>query len=256
MTVQTLYDRLSTLFPTTLSEDWDHDGIMCLPDPAKEVTNVLCTLDVTEAAIAKAVSDGCQVILSHHPMIFSPIGAVSADESIGRKIKMLMQNEIAVFSFHTRLDAADAGLNADLARALGLTNTEPLAQMGRVGDMVKPMSLCDFLTFLCEHTLTVPAAAYVDAGKTVSRVAVVTGSGLSLFSAALAAGADTFVSGTPKHELMLEAVESGMNVICAGHFETEVAASRLLADAVMQIAPEIHTCTYDIPVIQWYHTEK
>ena len=70
MTVKELYERLSLLYPAALSCDWDNDGMLCAPAPDAEVVRVLCTLDVTEAAIAEAVKVGANVILSHHPLIF------------------------------------------------------------------------------------------------------------------------------------------------------------------------------------------
>lgn len=255
MNALAFYNALSAIFPTTLSAEWDHDGIMCLPSPSREVTKVLCTLDVTEEAIAVAVREGCEVILSHHPMIFKPIDAVTAQQSIGRKICELVRNDIAVFSFHTRCDAAEEGINAEMATRLSLQDVETFDGMGRIGTLAAPMPLADFLPLVCRTTLTVPAASYVDAGRPVSRVAIVGGSGLSCYTAALAAGADTFLTGTPRHEMLIEARACGLNVICAGHYETEVFVSNLLAAAAKKVDAKISTCTYDVPVIKWYQTE-
>ena len=255
MQVKELYERLSEIFPRELSCDWDHDGIMCMPSPTKKVERVLCTLDATEEVIAYASTQHIDVILTHHPMIFRPIDCVSAEESIGRKISALVRNNIAVFSFHTRMDSAEDGINAELARRIGLGSVQPLDTLGRVGELAESCSLEAFLSLVCREVLSVPCASYVDAGRPVSRVAIVGGSGVEFYRAALAAGADTLLTGTPKHEMQLEALASGLNVICAGHFETEVLAGELLARAVNRIDSEIYTCTYDVPVIKWFQTE-
>lgn len=256
MQVKTLYDKLSQIFPSTLSCEWDHDGIMCMPSPDKEVSSVLCTLDATEEVIAYAAEHHVDVILCHHPMIFRPIDCVSAEDSVGRKIAMIVRNNIAVFSFHTRMDSAEAGINAELARRLKLKNIAPLDTLGRVGELENACSLSAFLEWVCSDILSVPCASYVNAGRPVSKVAIVSGSGMELFRAALHAGADTLLTGTPKHEMQLEARSLGLNVICAGHFETEVIAGELLARAVNSIDDKIHTCTYDVPVIEWYKSVR
>lgn len=255
MQVKELYERLSEIFPSTLSCDWDHDGIMCMPSPQKEVARVLCTLDATEAVIDYAIAHNIDAILTHHPMIFHPIDCVSEENSIGRKISRLVRNHIAVFSFHTRMDGADDGINAELARRIGLENITPLDTIGRVGTLARESTLSAFLDRVCRGVLSAPCVSYVDAGRPVSRVAIVGGSGVEFFHAALAAGADTLLTGTPKHEMQLEACESGINVICAGHFETEVIAGDLLARAVKRIESKIYTCTYDKPMIKWFQTE-
>ena len=255
MQVKTLYEKLSEIFPSTLSCEWDHDGMMCMPSPKKKVKRVLCTLDATEDVISYAAAQKVDVILTHHPMIFRPIDCVSAEDSTGRKINELVRNDIALFSFHTRMDSAEAGINAELARRMHLKNVTPLDHLGRVGDLTGEQTLSSFLELVCREVLSAPCASFVDADRPVSRVAVVSGSGVELFRAALAAGADTLLTGTPKHEMLLEAHACGLNVICAGHFETEVIAGELLARAVECIDSEIYTCTYDIPVIKWYQTE-
>ena len=86
MTVKELYIKLSEKIPEVLREDWDNDGIMCCPDDSAEVRRVLVCLDVTEEIVDFAIESGFDLIVSHHPLIFRPIGAISSDNHIGRKV--------------------------------------------------------------------------------------------------------------------------------------------------------------------------
>ena len=223
MTVRELYEFLEERYPASLSEEWDHDGLMCCPDPEAEVTAVLSALDVTERAIERAVEIGANVILSHHPLIFDPITAVRADQPVGRKLLALLGAGISVISLHTRADAAPGGVNALLATALDLYQVVPFGNgLGRCGllDADGDVTVADFARSAAA-ALSSPAVIYGDAGLPVRCVAVVGGSGKSMIAAAKEAGADTLISGRLSYETVNEAGALGINLVEAGHFYTE-----------------------------------
>ncbi len=221
MKVSELYRLFSARYPASLSAEWDNDGIMCMPKGEESVKRVLCTLDVTEAAVERAIVIGANVILSHHPLLFHPLSSVTSETAMGRKLIAVIRAEIAVFSFHTRADSAEMGVNDLLAEAISLTDvTEFSEHLGRIGNLSAPQSLSDF----CSHVrsaLGTPLVLFGDAHRPVFRVAVVGGSGKSEALAAKNAGADTFLSGRLSYELLNEAVELGINLLEAGHFYTE-----------------------------------
>ena len=129
MNVRELYTELNRQIPPSLSCEWDNDGLMLLPNAEREVHRALITLDVTHAAARRAVETGCEVIVSHHPLIFKPVRNVIDPLYIS-----LIKADTAVMSFHTRLDAVDFGVNAALAARLGLIETQPITdEMGAVG---------------------------------------------------------------------------------------------------------------------------
>lgn len=222
MTLRELYSALCARYPAALSAEWDNDGLMCSPDPDREVRLVLCTLDVTEDAIEEAIRIGADVILSHHPLIFHPLTAVTPDEAVGRRVLRLVGAGISVLSFHTRADAAVGGVNDLLCDALGIA--APIAfgegDIGRVGTLSEAMTVSDFAAH-AKAVLGAPTVLFGDAGIPVCRVAVVGGSGKSEIAAAIAAGADTLLSGRLSYETVNEARELGINLLEAGHFYTE-----------------------------------
>ncbi|MBR4872828.1 MAG: Nif3-like dinuclear metal center hexameric protein, partial [Clostridia bacterium] len=130
MTVSELYRFLENKIPKSLSCEWDNDGLMCCPDPAREVKKVLFALDITEAVVEMAIEKGCDVILSHHPLVFRPVKALTTEGGVPRKLIRLVQNGISAMSFHTRLDAVCGGVNDILAATLGLENVSAFGPEG------------------------------------------------------------------------------------------------------------------------------
>lgn len=221
MTVRELYELLEERYPASLREEWDHDGLMCCPDPDAEVVRVLTALDVTDATIARAAEIGANVILSHHPLIFDPITAVTPEHPTGRKLLSLIGEGISVISLHTRADAAPGGVNALLATALDLYGIIPFGNgLGRIGSLEAPETVAEFAD-RAAGALSSPTVLYGDAGIPVQTVAVVGGSGKSMIAAAKEAGADTLLSGRLSYETVNEARELGINLLEAGHFYTE-----------------------------------
>ena len=107
MKTRELYNKLEERIPRSLSCQWDNDGLMCCPDGNKEVKRVLIALDVTGAVVDYAKNNGYDVIISHHPFIFNGLKSVDDEGYISAKLISLIKSDIAVISFHTRLDAVE-----------------------------------------------------------------------------------------------------------------------------------------------------
>ena len=217
--VERFYDYFNNIIPSELSCEWDNDGRMCVPAPEKEVKKVLICLDVTNGVIDYAVENKFDCIISHHPMIFDPVRCVDGSNPIGRKICKLIKNDIAVFSFHTRLDKVKGGVNDALAEAMELKNVSDFSDVGRMGE-VESVSLVAFAEKL-KANISADKIICVDGGKEVSKVAVVGGSGKGYLSEALLCGCDTFVTGEMPYNYEHDAKEMGLNLICGGHYFTE-----------------------------------
>ncbi len=155
-------------------------------------------------------------------MLFGGIKEICDGEFRSNKLIKLIRNNIAVMSFHTRLDAAPGGVNDILSALIGLKSLVPFGEkdLGRIGELDEPMS-AEMLAVTVKSTLGAPFVEYADAGRLIKRVAVVGGAGSSEVYDALAAGADAFVSGEIKHNYMTDAPDIGMTMIAAGHFYTE-----------------------------------
>ena len=245
MTVIELYNKLCEIIPTTLSCPWDRDGLESCPEPNREVRRILIALDTTNEVIDKAVEEGADVIISHHPLFFGGLGNINALTFDGARAVRLAKANIATMSFHTRLDALEGGVNDILAEKLGLNRVEVIGdeKICRIGEIDAEMDVLDFAESVKDKLSNgdgerVAAVAICRGGKKVKRVAVLGGSGGDDIKVAALAGADTYVTGELKYHERLSAGDFGMNLICAGHFFTEYPVCAFLEKTVKEICPE------------------
>ena len=251
MTVKELYEKMSEKIPEALSLSWDNDGIMCCTDSTATVGRVLVALDVTDEIIDYAIRDDFDLIVSHHPLIFKPLGSISDENHISRKVIKLINSGVSVFSFHTRADIAEGGVNDILADRVGIYSTERFGEagLGRIGELDEECSLEDFASSV-KLSLGVDSIRVADGYNTVKRVAVVGGDGKDFILDAIEAGADTYVSGRIGYNVMTEAPEMGINLIEAGHFFTEEPVTEFFAGLINRIAPEIYVQTVSSNLIK------
>lgn len=232
-TVREIEEALFTMAPKAGAMEWDNVGHL-VGDPEAQVSRVLVSLDITQAVAEEAVAAGCQLIVSHHPVMncnWNPVQTLRPDDPQGRLLLTLLQNHVAAVCMHTNLDVAQGGVNDALAQVLRLEDPGPLSGdgIGRVGTLPAPMPLAEFAAFVC-RALGANGVRYADAGRMVSRVAVGGGACGEYEAAALAAGCDTFVTSDLKYHQFLDAPGKGINLIDAGHFPTEdPVCARLLA---------------------------
>ncbi len=244
MTVLELYRALDARYPASLSCPWDNDGLMLCPDPAREVKRVLFALDATEKTVAEAVRIGADVLITHHPMLFRPLKSVTPFTLSGSRTLSALAGTLAVMSFHTRLDAADGGVNDALCANVGLPvvgkfGDDECPTLGSIGELPAAMPAVDFAARVREF-LGAPSIR-LTGDREVCRVAVVGGDGKDLIAAAIAAGADTLLTGDASYNAALDAAESGLNVIEAGHYYTEAPVLAVLADVVQPLTgAEVH----------------
>jgi dinuclear metal center YbgI/SA1388 family protein len=249
MTIREFYAALEARLPRSLSCDWDNDGISCCPDPDAPVSGVLVALDPTEDAVEAAIARRCNVLLTHHPMLFRGLKAVDGRDTGSRKVIRLISHGITAMAFHTRLDAADGGVNDILAARLGLADVEPFGDdgnpegkpIGRVGNLPEAMSADDFIEAV-KAALGLPALVFAGCGKDVRRVAVLGGGGEDDIGAAVAAGADTYVTGELKYHHLCDAPYGEINLIMAGHYHTEAPVLGRLAELAAEVCPGVEIC--------------
>ena len=236
MKIKELYQYMDTRIPRSLSCEWDNDGLMCCPDGDREVRRVLIALDVTDEICDTAIAGGYDVIVAHHPFIFKGLKAINGEDHISAKAIKLISCGISVMSFHTRLDALCGGVNDMLAALLDLENVSVFGDgdetIGRIGELSAPMNIGDFAKKV-KKALKAPVVLYTDAKKDVKRVAVLGGSGSDDIGAAIAAGADTYVSGELKYHDMTDSSEMGINLVEAGHFYTEYPVCHVLREIIV-----------------------
>lgn len=230
MIVQKVFDLLNTLAPFDTQMGFDNAG-MLIGSKTKEVHKIGVVLDVTFDAVMYAQEQGIDLIISHHPVIFSGLKSVE-EESV---VYSLIQKNIAVISAHTNLDAAENGVNQVLAQTLGLQGITPLGlpgestpPMGRVGVLSTPLSCEEFACLVKEKLAT--RVKFVNTKNTITKVAVCGGAGEDFILPALKVGAQALVTADVKHHNLLLAQSLGLMVMDAGHFETEQVVVPALAE--------------------------
>lgn len=218
------------------SESWDADGIQinCGGDVKKAVVSLDCTSDVLDYA----ARIGADAVITHHPLIFHPLDAVSVDDPVGKRVIKAVKYGISVLAYHTCLDIVSGGVNDCLCEKLGIVNTYPFLPYGRRGEVKNEMTLSDFVTF-GENSLGTSAQNVIDCGRKVKNVAVVSGSGKGEVASAFASGADTYVTGEAAHDAFIDCRELGMNMVCFTHFATENVVIPHLASVIREYIPEV-----------------
>ena len=241
MTHGALYEQLTKRYPTSLSCSWDHDGIMVMKDGEKQVCRVLVALDCTNECAAKAISGGYDLILTHHPLFFKPIGALVPDGPLMARGLLLYEKGISVFSFHTRLDCAKGGVNDRLAMLLGLSSLTEFQvdelPMGRIGKLEKATTGAEFSKALKEK-LGASAVFCNLPHKKIEKVALLGGSGGGEWKDALKAGADCYVTGEAGYHHQLDAAEAGLCLLVCGHDFTEKPVLWQLKEDLATLCPE------------------
>lgn len=217
MTVNEVLKYLLDLYPLELAAEYDNCGLL-VGDGESSVTKGIVTLDCTADTIEFAKAVGADLIVTHHPIMFSGIKKIPAD-SIEYK---LISNGISLIAMHTNLDVANGGVSDTLCRALGLVNIKPIICNDfqiRIGETEKPIPPEQFAKFTSKVLKT--TVKYVAGSKPINKVGVCSGSGGEFIDDALKCGVDAYVSADIKHHMFIDAENKGYTLIDAGHRATE-----------------------------------
>lgn len=243
MKVREIEAYFENLYPSARKCEWDNDGLLLCQDRDAEINRILVCLDVTFPAIEAAKEQGCQMIVSHHPLIFSPIKSVTEDSIVGQKILLLLSAGISLLSLHTRFDGALGGLNECFGKDLGifqdhgvvLLPDEPyIGGIGTVSDRLSPVELAERVS----SVLCAPVKLY-SAEMDILKVGFCCGSGKDLVMPCLRQGADAFIGGDISYHVALDAVELGMTVIDCGHFASEKKAVEILSGNLCALSQQL-----------------
>jgi len=229
-----LIRELERLAPLSYACSWDNPGLLA-GRGEKEVRKILIALDATDQVVDMAVEEGCDVLLTHHPLVFSPIKKVNDQDFIGRRLVKLIQADISYYSMHTNFDSAPGGM-ADLAGdILGIRDRLPLEKLGEdegtgkpygigiCGDLEKAVGLKE-LALTVKERFGLPFVNVYGAGEfpgPINRGAVCPGSGKGMAGHALALGAQVLITGDMGHHDGIDAVARGLAVIDGGHYGLE-----------------------------------
>jgi len=236
-TVADILQLIETLAPRELKMDWDNVGLLC-GGKDRPVTKLLVALDPFEHVCREACDWGAELLVTHHPLIFVAPKSVTDETSVGRCIQILCAHGVSAINAHTNLDCAPGGVNDVLAEVLGLTEVSVIGSENLLRAGHFDADLPAFLAHVKEK-LGCRGLRYVDGGKKVHKVAVGGGSCAGAMLDALAAGCDTLVTADVKYNQFWDAKELGLNLIDAGHFQTENPVVAVLAEKIAAAFPEI-----------------
>lgn len=244
MTVQEILTFLEGFAPVELAEHWDNVGLLC-GDRQQPVTAVLCALDVTERVIEEAAARGAELVVAHHPAIFTSVSRVTTDDVTGRVLRAAIKRDIAIICMHTNADSTWGGVNDALASALFLTGVVNMEggdnrMLGRVGDLPREMQPREFAAYVKE-CLRAGGVRFCDGGKPIRRVAVGGGACGKMMDDAKAKGADAFVIGDCSYDLMQRAQSIELTLVDAGHFPTENPIAAVFAEQIVGAFPQLRT---------------
>ncbi len=237
-TVGSVAECLEQFAPASLAEDWDNVGLL-VGDRQWPVERVMTCLTITPTTVAEAMEGRANLIVTHHPLPFHALKTISSDTTVGQLLLKLITARIAVYSPHTAFDSARAGINQHLAIGLDLQEIAPLVAqagadndvgLGRYGTLGEDVSLTDLVERV-KHFLGIQRLQVVGSDdQTVTRVAIVCGSGGSFLQTAIERGCDCLITGETNYHTCLEAMARGVALVLPGHFASERFALLSLAD--------------------------
>ena len=265
MTLSNLLASFERLWPKDSAEDWDRPGLM-VGNPSQEINKVLLAVDVTSEVIDQAIQTGCQLLLTHHPMLLRGVHELGELTLKGNLVAKAIKSGLAIFSAHTNADIAQGGVSQSLAQALELRNLAPLDAVsghGIVGD-VDEIKLIDYARKISR---AIPATAQGirvagDSEKLISRVGLVAGAGDSFLGMASLAGIDLFITSDLRHHPAQDFIEQskltdGPALIDIAHWAAEwvwldQAAAQLagIHRDVEFIVSDLRTDPWDFAVMQ------
>ena len=243
MKIRQITRHLESLAPLAFQEDYDNSGLI-LGDADEDCRGVMISLDVTEEVLEEAQQKGCNLLISHHPLIFRGLKQISRETGTGRSIISAIKKGIAVYAIHTNLDNVLPGVNSAIAGKLGLENirfllpksvagAEGTAGSGLIGELREPMDEKEFLALL-QQQFRIPAIRHtVLTGRPVSRVALCGGAGSFLITSALSGNADFFITADIRYHEFFGA-EGKLVMADIGHYESEQFTIGLIHDAILK----------------------
>lgn len=229
MTVQNIYDLIHTVAPFDTQMDGDNSGLL-VGSSSQEITSILFALDVTESVIDEAVAVGAELIVTHHPLMFSPVHSLTDETYEGRLIRRLIRENISLIAAHTNLDQAPGGINDALAVLSGLTEITGTGFF-RSGILPEKMTARCFADLLAENLQTTVRLMGPE-DRMIRRVGLCSGGGSDQWLQATENGCDAFVSGEIRHHHALAMADAGIAAFECGHFATEEPGLAALAEAL------------------------
>lgn len=214
---------------------------MQIGDTEREINSVLLTTDVTTEVVNEAIERDCQLIISHHPLLFHGLKQICGETAQQRIVESAIRYQIAIYSAHTSLDSVIGGINTRLADKLGVKDYHILVPsadektgLGVIGTLASPMRYEDFIQHVRE-ILDCSYVRYTRAPKAlIRRVALCGGSGAEFIPDAIRQGADVYITADCKYHEFQDA-DGQIGLIDIDHWYSERHAREIFKDILDSI---------------------
>ena len=225
MKVKDIIKVIEEFAPLSIQEGWDNSGL-CVGSPEDEVNSVLLALDCTPELVDEAVACGADMIITHHPLIFSGLKKISPEDMVGNAVIKAIKAGISIYAAHTNADKVIAGVSGAMAARLGLENVSVLedngdgAGLGVVGDLPEELTADEAISLVKEKFSLKCLKSSKPLKGSIRRVAMCGGSGGSLIGVAKRSGAQLYISGDISYHNFF--VPEGFMIMDIGHYESEI----------------------------------
>ncbi len=226
MLCREIIDVIENTYPKHAALGWDNVGLLA-GRMEKEVKRIYVALDATDEVIEEVAERKADMLVTHHPLIFSPLKTITDEHLIGGRIVKLLQNDISYYAMHTNYDVL--GMAELSGRIMGLTDAEVLELtmpeeeegIGRVGTLEREMTLEECCSFVKEKFHLPDVKVFGDLQRKVTRAAIAPGAGKSMIEIAIQKNAEVLVTGDIGHHEGIDADARGLSIIDAGHYGLE-----------------------------------
>ena len=240
MKVKDIISTIEDFAPLSIQEKWDNSGL-CIGSPEDSVSSVLLGLDCTPELVDEAIACGADMIVTHHPLIFSGLKKISSDDLVGAAVIKAVKAGISIYAAHTNADKVLAGVSGAMAARLGLKDVRILDEdgegtgLGVVGELPEPLTAEQAIELVKERfSLKVVKSSRPVQGE-IRRIAMCGGSGGSLIGAAKAAGAQLYISGDISYHNFF--TPEGFMLMDIGHYESEIEILDILFSLIRKKFP-------------------
>lgn len=235
-------DYIEKIFPLQNAEEWDNVGLLT-GYRNTAVNKVLLCLDVTADVVEEAVESGCQMILSHHPLIFKALSRISGESPVQDTVYKAIRHDCCIYGAHTNMDCSQGGTNDMMADLIGLQDVKPLGEdpgdIGRWGVLEDEMLLYEFIGMLKTVFKTRSIRYTGEDTKKIRKVALSTGSFAGNMKSVLSCKPDIFLTGEMKYHEVLDAAAYGVDMALVGHYESEVIFKEPLQRRLSEEFPDV-----------------
>lgn len=245
-----IIDIIESVAPRSAQEPWDNSG-MQIGDTERNIQAALLTTDITIDVVKEAIDRHCQLIISHHPLLFHGLKQICGQTPQAKVVEMAIKHNIAIYSAHTNIDVVLDGVSGQLAKILGITNCRILAPtqseqigLGVIGTLNQPMDYQDFLLHV-RNTLHTTYIRYTQPAKpSIQTVALCGGAGAELIENAIQQGADAYITADCKYHEM-QSAEQQIGLIDIDHWVSECHTRNIFEQLLKPIGVECHISQKD-----------